>query len=280
MNFALEHVSYSYRTRHGKPASVFSDLNLHVGSRECIGIMGREGAGKSTLLQLIDGLLRPESGSVSVNGVDVGGGKLPVASLRRQIGFMFQFPEQQFFCATVEEELNYSLKIGGVSAPESAVRTDEVLRSVGLDPSSTLQRSPLTLSFGESRRLALALVLIVRPRLVLADEPTAGLDAAAASLAQKTLGALHAGGATIVLASHDVDFLAEIASRIIILADGVVAVDRPAAELLSDDTLLAQFGYEPPEVVSLLAEWKRRGLSAPPGFHRVEDLRRIGRTGW
>jgi energy-coupling factor transporter ATP-binding protein EcfA2 len=199
--------------------------------------------------------------------------------LRRKIGFIFQYPEQQFFCETLEEELRYTMRLCGIPGDKQGECMTGALERAGLPPGTFLERSPFTLSFGESKRLAIAIASIMQPRLVLADEPTAGLDGSGTAFALRVLGDLHARGSTLLVASQDVDFLAELTTRIVILSDGRIAADGPSFDILGNEALLARFGYERPQIVVLMEEWKRQGVRLPAGVRRVSDLSRPGGQG-
>lgn len=222
MRFELDNVGFSYTSKSALPRSVFTRLHLLIDSGECVAIIGEEGAGKSTLLQLLNGLLRPQSGRVMVDGRDLWQEPSQTHLVRRRIGFAFQFPEQQFFCETVRDELLFAAK---------NFRTDmgdenclAALSSVGLS-AAFLSRSPFSLSMGEARRVALASILVLDPDVFLLDEPTAGLDGFGMELVSSLLEQLRTKHKTLVFASHDRDLVERVATRTITLADGTVRAD-------------------------------------------------------
>ncbi|MEK9136114.1 MAG: ATP-binding cassette domain-containing protein, partial [Bacteroidota bacterium] len=209
MNFQLQSVSFSYRSRVGYSTPVFERLNFTVEQGECVGVIGHEGAGKSTLLQIMNGLLQPDQGTVLVEGRDIWSQVKLIHELRRRIGFAFQFPEQQFFCETVRDELEFALKNFWGKDAQGFLSAEAAVESVGLRPEGVLNRSPFSLSMGEARRVALASLLVSRPQALLLDEPTVGLDGAGAEMVMRFLRRLHGEGLTVVLVSHDIDVLAE-----------------------------------------------------------------------
>jgi energy-coupling factor transporter ATP-binding protein EcfA2 len=251
VNFRAEHIRFAHASRHTPPREVFDDLTLAVSSGECVGILGREGSGKTTLLNLLGGLIPPAAGRVLIDGVDPHSGVQGNEAIRLRVGYTFQFPEEQFLRATVAEEFADLLRLRGVAAREIPTRMEEALAQMGLDSRLVPGRSPFSLSLGESRRLALALLVAARPGAVLLDEPTAGLDATGVACTLKALGALSGGGATVIVATHDVDLLAEIAGRVLILGGKGIAADGPAGEILAHSGLLARHGYDRPEFLSL-----------------------------
>jgi energy-coupling factor transport system ATP-binding protein len=272
MNIRLENVSFRYVSRHGGDAVVFSELSLDVPSGQCLGILGREGSGKSTLLQIIDGLLDPASGRVLLDGVDMTADRGRWTRARMEVGLGFQFPEHQFFSETVRDEFLFGLKERGVAEGDLMQRARSLLEEAGLEVDAILSRSPYTLSMGEARRVALAVLLAHGPRLLLVDEISAGLDAHGADTVLRMLSRALSGGSTIIAVSHDTDFLAEIAERVIILDGGRIAVDKGAGDVLSDAPLLAEYGYLPPETIGLAEDLRRRGAVLPRSLYRRRYL--------
>ena len=259
MNFRAEHIRFSHTSRHEPPREVFSDLTLTVSAGECVGIIGREGSGKTTLLNLLGGLVPPPAGQVLIDGIDPHSGQRGREANRLRLGFTFQFPEEQFLRETVAEEFHDLLRRRGVPPAEIPTRMEEALALMELDPRGTGGRSPFSLSFGESRRLALALLVAGRPGAALLDEPTAGLDASGVACARKALGGLRGSGVTVIVTTHDVDFLAGVAGRILILGGGGIVADGSAVEILANGMLLANHGYGIPEALSLSGDSREGG---------------------
>jgi energy-coupling factor transport system ATP-binding protein len=275
MKVVLDDVSILYRAQHRPRHMVFEHLSLRIASGERVGIIGPEGAGKSTLLQVLDGLHRPETGNVVLDGCDIWAKPDALPSLRSSIGYAFQFPEQQFFGETVFEELTFGLRCRGEKVSPDDVRCRDVLESVGMDPGHTLRRSPFSLSMGEARRVAIASVLMGHPRLLLLDEPTAGLDAEGIGTILSAVSQTHTKGMTIVLVSHDIDVLGEAVDRLVILDGGSVVDDRPVGALLMDESRLAVYGYDPPETMQLIEEMRKAGAAIPRRYYRREEVREV-----
>jgi energy-coupling factor transport system ATP-binding protein len=273
MNFQLRSVSFSYRSRIGYSTSVFEGLNFTVEQGECVGVIGHEGAGKSTLLQLMNGLLRPDQGTVLVDGRDIWSQVKLIHELRRRIGFAFQFPEQQFFCETVRDELEFAVKNFWGKDAQGFLSAEAAVESVGLRPEGLLNRSPFSLSMGEARRVALASLLVSRPQALLLDEPTVGLDGAGAEMVNRFLRRLHREGVTVVLVSHDIDVLAEVATRIVVVEKGRFVEDGSVAQLLTDESVLAQYGYQLPEVVQFMDEMRLAGHAIDNRFYTFGEAR-------
>jgi energy-coupling factor transporter ATP-binding protein EcfA2 len=247
VNIVAEHIRFSHASRHEPPREVFRDLTLTVAGGDSVGILGREGSGKTTLLSILGGLIPPAGGSVRIDGIDPHSRSGGRENIRLRMGFTFQFPEEQFLCHTVAEEFSGLLRLRGVPAGEIAGRTGEALELMGLDPRHIPERSPFSLSLGESRRLALSLLYAIRPEAALCDEPTAGMDASGVSCTLNVIRELRKAGTTVIIATHDVDILSEIAGRVVILGDLGIAADGKSAAILFDGRLLARHGYALPE---------------------------------
>jgi energy-coupling factor transport system ATP-binding protein len=274
MRIEFTDVAFAYRRRDSPPHQVLKDFSLTVAPAESVALLGREGAGKSTLLHLSDGLLLPDHGTVRVRGVDAARDQKRFHDIRGKIGFAFQFPEQQFFCDTVEDEMMEFFRNRPDRGKPSREQLERILTDVGLSPERFLSRSPFSLSMGEARRLMLACIVLSRPDLLLVDEITAGLDAGGTELVLSVLAKMHRHGTTLVIASHDTNFLAEIAGRVVVVDEGRVMLDVFAKEFFPNRDLLSRFGFRMPDVIALTERLRSEGLPIPPGFFRYHDLRR------
>lgn len=273
MTFDLRDVTFAYLAKNAKRNHVFGGLSLSIVKGECVGIIGHEGAGKSTLLQLMAGLLKPDGGTILIDGVDIWQQKKTISSLRGRIGFAFQFPEDQFFCETVSDELSYALDNLGKDVSPLFLKPEHALEALGLQSELYLQRSPYSLSMGEARRVALATLLMTKPDAILLDEPTVGLDGAGTEMVLLLLRRLKNEQSTIVVVSHDVDVLAEVATRIIIMGDRGIREDGPVQSLFTNGELLTKYGYQLPEVVSFMAGQVQRGQDAGKTFFTFQEAK-------
>jgi energy-coupling factor transporter ATP-binding protein EcfA2 len=266
MTFDLEQIRVVHKSPGLPSHDLFSRLSLSVSSGECVGVLGREGAGKTTLLNLFGALTRPDAGAVTIDGMDPWTPRRNGPRLRRSIAYTFQFPDEQFTCDTVAGEFSR----GGGPAVARTARS--ALRTAGLEPESVLARSPFTLSLGEARRLTLALALARRPRAAFLDEPTAGLDAAGFASALQVIAELRARRATVVFATHDVEFLAACAERVILLDEGGIVADGSTIQILFDESLLASHGYAMPGTASPGRQGRRSaGEAVVPMFRKVPE---------
>lgn len=271
MKFELSDIVFSHRPRGVEERKVFEGLNLRVNSGERVGVLGEEGEGKSTLLQLMAGLLRPDSGSVVMDGKGLWSKGKSAGDFRSRtnIGFAFQFPEQQFLSETVEEELLFTSKNLRV-AP--SIQPGEALQMFGLNAGTMLARSPFSLSLGEARRVALASMFVSAPRALLLDEPTVGLDTTGVTRILDVLRGPAGKSITMVIVSHDVDFLSEVVDRVIVLNNGGISLDSDATDLFIDHAAMESIGYLSPAAVQFVAAANNKGKPLHPALRRMSEV--------
>ena len=231
----LEHVTYRYPD--GRLALEDVSLSIPAGVRTAL--IGPNGSGKSTLLTLLNGIRRPQSGAVFVHGLPVAPKTLP--DVRRAVGLVFQDPDVQLFCPTVEEDLAFGLLNLGLAPDEVRRRTAEALAFVGLEDFG--RRSPFHLSGGEKKLVSLATVLAMRPPVLALDEPTANLDAWHRRRVIEVLGRLED---TLLVATHDLDLALELAAHAVLLFEHRVAAEGPVSGLLRDEALLKRYRLDLP----------------------------------
>jgi len=263
MLIQVEHLSYIYAPHTSLARSALCDVSLELKAGERVGILGPSGSGKSTLVGLLAGLAEPASGRVLLNGVAAHERSAAARAQRRHIGLALQRPEDQIFEQTVFKEVAFGPHNQGLAEAEIKERVGWALDMVGLD-SALAERNPLTLSGGEMRRLALAGILAMRPEVLILDEPTAGLDPQGrADLLSRIDAWQRATGLTLVIVSHNMDELAHIVERVVLLDDGRVVADGPSRRLLSDVPLLHSIGLDVPQPVALLYALRKAGWPVP-----------------
>jgi energy-coupling factor transport system ATP-binding protein len=268
-------ITYTYRPGTPMEALALRGVTLQVSSGEVVGIIGPTGSGKSTLIQHFNGLLRPSAGSVRVDGQDLWAPGADRRRARQQIGLVFQFPEYQLFEDSVRKDVAYGPRNLGLSDDEIATRVEEALRQVGLDPARFGDRSPFTLSGGEMRRVALAGILAMRPRVLVLDEPTAGLDPRGKRELVDRIETLHRQGLTVVLVTHNMDEVARLASRVVVINEGRVVADGTAREIFAREDDLRALGLGLPQAASLVRELRRRGLAVDDALTMAQVRRAI-----
>lgn len=248
------------RASYGSGPEVLRGVSFSVAAGEFVALVGGNGAGKSTTLRLVNGLLRPTSGRVLLEGEPVAG--MRTSEIARRVGFLFQNPDRQICCSTVRDELLFGFRALGVADERAEARARKLADDFGFNPDD----DPFLLSRGERQLLALASVVAMEPRVLLLDEPTSGLDYRERCHVMDAVGRLHEQGATVIMVCHDMELVADCAERCIALADGRVVADGPALQVLRDERACEHASLEPPQMVALA-----RGLVAvAPDLARSE----------
>lgn len=281
MPLAFESVGYSYdspkeRKRgrsdgSGARAWALRDVTFTLADGEFIGLAGHTGSGKSTLIQHANGLLHPTVGRVLFDGGDLADKRVAQAC-RSAVGLVFQYPEHQLFAATVREDVAFGPRNLGLSDEEVAERVGEALRLVHLDEEDIGERSPFELSGGQQRRVAFAGVLAMRPRVLVMDEPVAGLDPVARAEFLELIGELHRSGLSIIMASHSMEDLARLADRILVLAEGEIFRIGAPDEVFADVEGLRGVGLDAPAAQRFAAELRAAGFDLPQRLYDVDSL--------
>ncbi len=260
MSVAFEQVSFSYDGER----DALEDIELVVDDGEFLGVIGHTGSGKSTLVQLMNALLVPTAGRVLVDGMDTRERKLR-RKVRTTVGLAFQYPETQLFANTVAEDVAFGPRNLDLPDDEVDRRVREALERVGMDYAEVAQRSPFDLSGGQQRRVALAGILVMEPRVLVLDEPAAGMDPATVSEIRAYLRELNDQGLTIVLVSHSMDDVAELCSHIIVLDHGTLHMQGTPAELFTAQNAaeLRRINLGVPRATKFALELAERGLEVP-----------------
>ncbi|HPX70592.1 MAG TPA: energy-coupling factor transporter ATPase [Bacillota bacterium] len=239
---------------------------------EFVGLIGRTGSGKSTLLQHINGLLKPSSGTVLADGVDINEKSEEARALRRRIGLVFQYPEYQLFEESVIKDVCFGPKNQGLSEEDCKARAEKALRLVGLDPDEKGQASPFTLSGGEKRRAAIAGVLAMEPEVLILDEPTAGLDPKGRrDILMMIENVRKTQNITILLVSHSMDDVAALAERVLVIEKGRVLMNASTEEVFARGGELRAIGLSRPSASRLLDMLADRGLTVDRSIISKEE---------
>jgi cobalt/nickel transport system ATP-binding protein len=249
---SVKNVRFAY------PAGVkaINDVTLEIRRGERVALLGPNGSGKSTLILLIAGLLSPQKGEIRVFDEETTAKSFH--KLRQKIGIVFQDPDDQLFNQTVIEDVSYGPKNLGLAPEVIKKRCDHILEDIGI--SHLRERPPHRLSFGEKKKVSLATALVLKPELIILDEPTANLDLLSRRGLIDLLNELNAEGTTIVVSTHDVEALPELVDRVIIVSHGSVLGEGAIHSVLQDAKLLESAGLEPPSISRLFSKLKNRGL--------------------
>ncbi|HXN85396.1 MAG TPA: ABC transporter ATP-binding protein [Candidatus Binataceae bacterium] len=261
----VENISFAYPDG----PKVLDGISLCIGPGEFLAIVGQNGSGKTTLAKMTVGLIAPDAGSILLDGRDRA--SLRPAETAGQIGYVFQNPDHQIFAPTVEEEVKFGPRNFGLEDDEIERRCDEVLRAVALD--NHRGSDPFLLSKGQRQRLAVASVLALRPRLLILDEPTTGLDYREQRKMMTLVSDLNRGGVAIVMITHTPWLVAEYAHRVVLMRAGRKLFDGPVREFFIEDELLRTSSFQPPEVTTL---GRRFGIVALSAAELADWLRGRG----
>lgn len=236
------------------------DVSFSLNEGDFLGIAGHTGSGKSTLAQVLTGVLKPTEGQVFVHGGDLSD-KHSIAETRRSVGFVFQYPEHQLFAPTVFEDVAFGPRNLGLSSEEVECKVRKALELVHLSPDKVGERSPFELSGGQQRRVALAGVLSMEPEVLVLDEPTAGLDPKAHELFLKLISELHrTSNVATIIVSHDMDDLAVLCNRVMLMNEGRVVADGSPSLIFSDEEAIARIGLGVPHTMHLANRLGMAGL--------------------
>ena len=230
---------------------ILKGVSFAVERGEFVAFVGTNGAGKSTTMRLVNGLLKPDSGQVLVDGVPTT--ELKTSELARTVGFLFQNPDRQICCNTVREELLFGFKALGMEGPEADALVDALIEDFGFDPN----QDPFLMNRGARQLLALASIVVLAPPVVVLDEPTTGLDYRECVKVMDIVGRMHEGGATVIMVCHDMEVVADYAERCIVMSDGAVVDDGPTFEVLRNRATLERASLVPPQIVDVSLELTR-----------------------
>lgn len=267
MPIEIKELSFSYDS---KP--FIDNLDLKIDDGEMVGIIGNTGCGKSTFVRLIAGLIKSDSGKIIIDGDDITNKKFNKKILRRKLGIVFQFPEMQLFEQTIEKDIFFGLKQYKLTYDEKYKRAKETLELLGLDFEKIKDKSPLALSGGEKRKIAVAGILVCKPKYLIFDEPIAGLDCNSRDSFMKLLLALKQNGTTIIIISHNTDYLAEYADRILVMDGGKIILDDKPNEIFNQATLLNNLNIgvcNSKEIANLL---NKKGFNIQNDILKYDDL--------
>ncbi len=247
------------------------DISLYPG--EFLGLIGHTGSGKSTLIQHLNGLLKPTGGEILFDGESIWKSKAFTRSIRFQVGLVFQYPEYQLFEETVFKDVAFGPKNMGLSQEEITRRVEEATGFVGI-PKSYLDKSPFDLSGGQKRRVAIAGVIAMEPKVLILDEPTAGLDPKArATVLENILTYQREKNATIIMVSHSMEEMAAYADRIVVMNHGTVAMEGTPAHVFSKADELVKIGLDVPKMTSLFLRLRELGLPVDPTVYTLEQAK-------
>ena len=271
MSIALEHVNYIYSPGTAYEKRALNDISLEIGQGQFVGIIGHTGSGKSTLIQHLNGLMKATSGDILYDGQSIYAEGYDMRKLRSQVGLVFQYPEHQLFEVDVISDVCFGPKNQGLSEEESEKNAREALELVGF-PEKYYKQSPFELSGGQKRRVAIAGVLAMKPKVLILDEPTAGLDPKGRDEILDQIAKLHKEtGMTVVLVSHSMEDVARYVDRIIVMNKGEKMLDSTPKEVFRHYKEFEEVGLAAPQVTYVMHDLKDRGFDVSPDATTIEE---------
>ena len=269
----IEHLTHTYSAGTPFQRSAVDDMNLSMMDGEFLGIIGHTGSGKSTLIQHLNGLLKPTSGRILLQGKDIWADPKKIRDVRFQVGLVFQYPEYQLFEETVYKDIAFGPKNMGLDEADIDRRVRDAAAFVGLTE-AMLDKSPFELSGGQKRRVAIAGVIAMEPKVLVLDEPTAGLDPRGRDDILARIQDYHrAKNASVVLVSHSMEEIARNVDRIVVLSDSHVFMEGTPRQVFARTDELEQVGLDIPQVTKVALALRRRGLPVDTAVYTVEALR-------
>lgn len=260
MIIKVEDLTYVYNPNSPFETKALDNINIEIEEGEFIGLIGHTGSGKSTFIQHLNGLIKPTKGKIIVDGTDITSKDVKLTEVRQKVGLVFQYPEHQLFEETIYEDIAFGPKNLGLSDDEVEKRVREAMEFVGLEFEKLKERSPFELSGGQKRRVAIAGVLAMKPKVLILDEPTAGLDPRGRDEILREIQELYEKeGITIILVSHSMEDIAKLVNRIIVMDDGKVKMDGEPRKVFKDAEKLEKMGLDIPQVTQFMKRYKQQG---------------------
>lgn len=266
----VENLNFLYQKGMPGEERVLHDINLEIQDGDIVAIIGHTGSGKSTLIQHFNALIKPTSGKITINGIDITDPKTDLREIRKKVGMVFQYPEYQLFEETVFRDIAFGPKNMGLSDEEIEARVFEAMELVGLSR-ELAERSPFELSGGQKRRVAIAGVLSMKPEILILDEPSAGLDPHGRDSLLKRIEALSKNtNITVIFVSHSMEEVARLAKSVIVMNDGEVYATGSVAEIFELGYELQKIGLNIPQVTQLTLKLSEKGIDIRPDIYTVD----------
>ena len=274
MSIKIENLTYVYMPKTPFEKKALDNVSLEIEDGEFLAVIGHTGSGKSTLIQHLNGLLKPASGKIYVDGTDITDKDTKLVDIRKKVGLVFQYPEYQLFEETIAKDIAYGPTNLGLNEDEILRRVKKSMEMVGLDYDEYKDISPFELSGGQKRRVAIAGVIAMEPNVLILDEPTAGLDPAGRDDILEQIKFLHEKyNMTIILVSHSMEDVGKLAEKIIVMNDGHIELQGKPKELFREIDTLERIGLAVPQVTYLMRELKRKGFNVSEDIFTVEKAK-------
>lgn len=274
MKMKINNLNYIYNPNTPFEKKALDNVNLEIDKGEFIGLIGHTGSGKSTLVQHLNGLIKPTSGTIIIDGVDITKKDAKLKLIRQKVGLVFQYPEHQLFEETIYKDISFGPRNLGLSENEIEERVKVSMELVGLDYETLKDRSPFELSGGQKRRVAIAGVIAMKPEILVLDEPTAGLDPRGRDEILGEISTLYKkGDITIILVSHSMEDIAKLVNRILVMHRGKIEMDGDTVEIFKQAGRLKEIGLGVPQITEFMKEFHKRGNDVKETVLTVEEAR-------
>lgn len=274
MSIKIENLTYVYMPKTPFEKKALDNVNLEIEDGEFLAVIGHTGSGKSTLIQHLNGLLKPASGKIYVDGTDITDKDTKLVDIRKKVGLVFQYPEYQLFEETIAKDIAYGPSNLELNEDEILRRVKKSMEMVGLNYEEYKDISPFELSGGQKRRVAIAGVIAMEPKVLILDEPTAGLDPAGRDDILEQIKLLHEKyNMTIILVSHSMEDVGKLAEKIIVMNDGHIELQGKPKEVFKEIDTLEKIGLAVPQVTYLMRELKKKGFNVSEDIFTVEKAR-------
>lgn len=280
MSIKIENLVHVYMPKSPFEKVALDNVDIEINDGEFVALIGHTGSGKSTLIQHMNGLLKPTSGRIVVDGEDITRAGVKLTDIRKKVGLVFQYPEYQLFEESIEKDIEYGPRNLGLDQEEITRRVKTAMKMVGLDYETYRNKSPFDLSGGQKRRVAIAGVIAMEPKVLILDEPTAGLDPKGRDDILAQIKILHDEyKMTIILVSHSMEDVGKLAERIIVMNSGKVALEGTPAKVFKEVDILEKIGLAVPQVTYLMRALKEKGFDVSDEVYTInkgkEELLRI-----
>ena len=280
MSIKIENLVHVYMPKSPFEKVALNKVNIEINKGEFVALIGHTGSGKSTLIQHMNGLVKPTSGKIIVDGQDITKEGVKLTDIRKKVGLVFQYPEYQLFEETIEKDIEYGPRNLGFKQEEITRRVKKAMNMVGLDYETYRNKSPFDLSGGQKRRVAIAGVIAMEPQILILDEPTAGLDPKGRDDILEQIKALHDEyKMTIILVSHSMEDVGKLAERIIVMNNGEVALEGTPSKVFKEVETLESIGLAVPQVTYLMRALREKGFNVSDEIYTIsqgkEELLRL-----
>lgn len=272
MSIKVENLTHVYMPRTPFEKKALDNVNIEIAEGEFVALIGHTGSGKSTLVQHLNGLLKPSSGKIIVDGTCITDGKVKLSEIRKRVGLVFQYPEYQLFEETIEKDISFGPQKLGLDDDRVLSRVKRAMEIVGLNYEKYKEKSPFELSGGQKRRVAIAGVVAMEPKVLILDEPTAGLDPKGRDEILQQIKNLHKEyGMTIILVSHSMEDVAKLADRILVMDKGKAILDGKPSNVFKEIELLESVGLAVPQVTYLVRALRQKGMDIPEDIFTIDQ---------